>query len=377
VRALRRAGSAEAHYDVVFHAPWLTPLLTPSSGLPAGGAETQIFLLATGLAANGARVGLLVEEGPDLPERVAGVDVIRQPVSSRSRRAGRAVENIASLARILSGLDAQVVVQRAAGSRTGLIASVMKLRRRRFVYSSASVFDFEFGRLGHSHHAVLLFRLGIRLADAIVVQTFEQEELCRTRFGRSAEVIRSIAEVATATEAQPEAFLWIGLLAHYKQPFAYVELARAVPEAHFRMIGVPAGEMGRAIQEEITEAARGLPNLELLHPRPRAELMPLIERAVAVVNTASYEGMPNIFLEGWARGVPALALAHDPDGVIRRERLGEFADGDAERLAALARALWEGRAEREAAAMRCREYVERHHAPDLVVQRWAKVLDIA
>ena len=355
----------------------MRPLLTPNSELPAGGAETQIFLLAKLLAAKGARVGLIVEDATDLPERVARVDVIRQPTSRRSRRVVRAIENLALVTQLLSGLRVRVVVQRAAGSRTGVIALIMKLRRRRFVYSSANVIDFDFERLEKRRHAVMLFRLGIRLADTIVVQTLEQQRLCRARFDRDAEVIRSIAETVEPTQADPEAFLWIGRLSPYKQPLAFVDLARAVPEARFRMVGVPTGEIGRAIQQQLTEAAEGLPNLELLDPRPRAELMPLIERAVAVVNTATYEGMPNIFLEGWARGVPALALAHDPDGVIASEGLGAFAANSAERFAGLTRELWGQRANREATSKRCRAYVQREHDAEVVVRRWVRVLDLA
>ncbi|MGZ4203618.1 MAG: hypothetical protein ACXVRH_16335, partial [Thermoleophilaceae bacterium] len=115
---------------------------------------------------------------------------------------------------------------------------------------------------------------------------------------------------------------------------------------------------------------------ELLAARPHAELAPLLDAAVAVVSTSLSEGMPNVFLEGWSRGVPALALAHDPDGVIERERVGGFAGGSEARLAELARELWEGRGERAELATRCRGYVEREHAPGSVADRWQALLGL-
>ena len=40
------------------------------------------------------------------------------------------------------------------------------------------------------------------------------------------------------------------------------------------------------------------------------------------------EGFPNIFIEAWACGVPVLSLHVDPGGVIKKEGLGEIADGN-------------------------------------------------
>jgi glycosyltransferase involved in cell wall biosynthesis len=92
-----------------------------------------------------------------------------------------------------------------------------------------------------------------------------------------------------------------------------------------------------------------------------------------MVNTADLEGMPNVFLEGWARGVPALALSHDPD-VVELEGLGGFAHGSPERLAELAREMWEGRSDQAELARRCRAYVERRHDVEAVADRWMRVL---
>jgi hypothetical protein len=125
---------------------------------------------------------------------------------------------------------------------------------------------------------------------------------------------------------------------------------------------------------ELERARDELPNLEVLDPRPHAELAPLIDRAVAVVSTSTYEGMPNVFLEGWARGVPALAFSHDPDGVVVRHGLGFYASGSRERFAHLARAQWASRGNQREVANRCIAYVRRHHGLDAVCASWRAVL---
>jgi hypothetical protein len=87
--------------------------------------------------------------------------------------------------------------------------------------------------------------------------------------------------------------------------------------------------------------------------------------------------MANVVLEGWARGVPALSLSHDPDRLIESERLGGCADSNRERLAALAREMWQGRLEQDEVAERCRAYVERQHAPRVAAERWLGALELA
>jgi glycosyltransferase involved in cell wall biosynthesis len=286
------------------------------------------------------------------------------------------LSGLSSLIRVLGPLEATVFVQRAAGTTTGMVGLIARIKRRRFVYSSANVIDFDYGRLEPNRLKVWLFHLGVRAASAIVVQSREQAALCRSSFGRSPAVIKSIAEQATQRASEPEALLWVGRVAHYKRPEAFVALARAVPEARFWMVAVPSNDVERQRADELERAAAKLPNLELLAPRPRQELLELIDSAVAMVNTADYEGMPNIFLESWARGVPALSLSHDPDGLIEREGLGGFAEGSPGRLAALAREMWESRHGHDQTPARCRDYLEREHAIDAVAESWIAALGL-
>jgi glycosyltransferase involved in cell wall biosynthesis len=362
-------------YDVAFYVPSIGPLLVADEVPPTGGAETQIFLLAKALAKRGVRVCLVVFQIPGvrLPTEVDGVDIhTRPPYNAHQRFVGK-LREAAAIRRVVPSLDADVLVGRIAGPHIGLLALGARLARMRFIYSSANVIDFNFARLARKRRNLALYRLGVKLADGVVVQTDEQARLCRDHFGRTAVVVRSIAEPAPVVARKPEAFLWIGRLVWYKQPLAFVELASSMPDATFRLVGVPvAGE--EALAAEVQAAAARVPNLELLPGRPRLQLMDLIDRAAAIVNTSDFEGMPNIFLEGWSRGVPALALSHDPDRVIERHRLGEFAYGDRDRLRMAARALWSGRDSARGLEARCEQYVALNHSAEIVAARWHEVL---
>jgi glycosyltransferase involved in cell wall biosynthesis len=159
-----------------------------------------------------------------------------------------------------------------------------------------------------------------------------------------------------------------------KRPEPYLELARAVPEARFWMLTSPGAAEPSELRGAVERAARELPNLELLEPRSREGVGRLLDRSVAVVNTSVREGLPNVFLEGWARGVPALAFSFDPDGLISGSGLGSFAAGDTSVFAEQARALWAGRDDQRDLAARCIAYVEREHAITAVLDAWLGVI---
>jgi glycosyltransferase involved in cell wall biosynthesis len=363
-------------YDVVIYAPWAAPLLAGEAS--SGGAERQMLLLARAMAERGLHVCLVVFAANRGLSGFAGdVDLAVQPPPRRvGSRPVHALSYISMLGRTIKRLRPRVVVQRSAGPTTGVLALFARAMRTRFVYSSASIADFQFARVEPRREKVWSFHFGVRLAHVIVVQTEEQAALCRRRFRRQPVVIKSIAELSEARAERPEAFMWIGRFAAYKRPEVFVDLARRVPEASFRMVGMANTREEARLKQRIAVAARDLPNLTLLPGLRRREVAEQLASAVAVVNTSDFEGMSNVFLEGWSRGVPALSFRHDPDGVITGAGLGGFAHGSPARLADIARSMWNSRSDRSDLARVCRDYVRREHSADVVVPRWIEALGL-
>jgi glycosyltransferase involved in cell wall biosynthesis len=355
----------------------MTPLLSGTPLKPTGGAETQILLLSRALAQRGLSVCVIVFDAPgaDVPLSAHGVDVVVRPPYLVGRTFLGRLREIAAMRTAIRGVDADVFVSRSAGYHVGLVGLWTKLARRQFVYSSASRRDFEYESFLEKWSDRIGFRIGFALADTIIVQTEEQVHLCERRFRRRPIFIRSVSEPVEQFDRDPEAFLWVGRVDANKRPLEFVELARSLPEAQFSMVAIrlPTPESER-LWGQIERAALTLPNLDVLPPRPWPELLDLIARSVAVVSTSEFEGMPNVFLEGWTRGIPALALEHDPDGVISQYGLGGFARSRRDRLAELASDLWSNRAARRECAARCREYTARNHSPEAVSAEWVQAL---
>lgn len=353
-------------WDVAIHAPGAGSLYRADGPGATGGAELQAFYLARALAERGLRVAHIVTDVPALRQPGSQVDLVRQIPRTGGPRGTR---SLPSIWEALSRTDASVYVQRSAGAATGVVGAFARAKRRRFVYSLSSAADLERGLLPPAHAAIK--EAGLRLADRVVAQTEEQFSVAARRLGPRARLVRSFCEPREVA-VTAEMFLWIGGLIDYKNPVPYLELAERVPEARFLMVATPRPGW-EELAAEVKARARLLPNLELMGPRPRRELLALYARAVAVVGTSTFEGFPNTFMEAWACGVPALSLSVDPDGVIGRHGLGAVAGGRIEVLAELARAHWGRRAD-PTGGTAAKEYIYREHHPAVIGDAWMDLI---
>jgi glycosyltransferase involved in cell wall biosynthesis len=358
-------------HDVAIYAPPAASYYDAAITADSGGAERQTVLLARALARRGLRVAHVVntiaEPAIDADAEITLVQ--RSPPPNLVAKAGE-------VWRALSAADAQVQVFRGADGTLGVGRAWARAKGRRLVFAGANNADFELtGFAGRLDPRRQLFVAGLRGTDAVVVQSDEQAELVRARFPRlSPTQINSFVEPAPETDGGGEAFLWVSRLVSYKRPLLYTDLAAAVPEARFWMIPVETlGAEYATTLAEVRRRAAELPNLELLPPRPHAELQATISRAVAMVNTSSYEGMPNTWLEGWTRGVPALTLSFDPDRRIAVHDLGVAAGGDWDAFVAGTRRLWAARTTRDGYGAKVRAYVRDAHG-EAVGDAWAELL---
>jgi glycosyltransferase involved in cell wall biosynthesis len=375
-------------FDVAVYCPFAAGLLRRGEGRVAG-AERQMVLLAQELGRRGFRVALVVNRiGDRLP---AGIDMEVTLVERPERGSTRGIWTLVEAARVLRSLitsDARVVIVTTGTPVVGFIALYCRLRRRRLVFASANDLDFDLERSdpavpGEWERRRWLYRVGIRLLDALVVLSREQVALARDAFRSLAKrrvvFIPYFAEAFPAVSRRPEPaeFVWAARVVEAKRPLLYAELAAAVPNATFTMIAMvpshptPHDEMRL---DRLKEIERRLPNLTLLGTLSHAALQERLAGAVALVSTSSVEGWPNTYLEAWSHGVPVLTLLCDPDGVISERRLGVAANGSWERFVAGAQGLWQGRHDRAQLAQRTRNYVRDVHSFESVGAQWEQLL---
>ncbi|HEX7344819.1 MAG TPA: glycosyltransferase family 4 protein [bacterium] len=300
-----------------------------------GGAERQVQMLAEALRGVGWRTFYIAERAADKPRRetVNGMQVLALP----QRKKRTSILNYGPLMSAMRESGADLFYQRIRHPYTGLTGQIAKKLGKPFVWAAASLADTIRDRdLRQSESAAFLDRIlhplnrfledrGIFRADAIILQTHEQQERLEKNYGRRGTVIPNHIIVnpnLNVAKAQPPAVLWLSNIKPFKRADLFIALAEkcADLEAAFIMAGLcPNPSMRRMIEE----AQARLPQFKYLGPLEPAEAESEIAAASLLVNTSLFEGFPNAFQQAWYYGVPTLSLGVDPDGVIEHEGLGK------------------------------------------------------
>ena len=359
-----------------FVAPYVWPVLSRDPSIQVvGGAEVQQCILARLFAANGYRVSMIsFDYGQPSPARVDGVTV------HKAFREGAGIPvlrflhpRLTTMWRVLREVDADIYYQRSSAMWTGVIAEFCRRYGKRSIYAGASDRDFEIGQEQILHaRDKWLYRRGLARVDRIVAQNPFQIESCRRNHGRDAVLIPSCYEPPAGfkvSSLRNDAVLWVGTIHGYKRPDWFLDIAERLPHRRFVMVGGPSvgGErLKPGYYEAIRDRAKRMPNVEFTGFLPLAQVEPWFDEARLLVSSSVYEGMPNVFLQAWARGVPTVATVDV--GAPVNTVFADPAEGAAkiERLLADA-ALW-SRASDDSL-----DYFRRNHSAEEVLGRYARL----
>jgi glycosyltransferase involved in cell wall biosynthesis len=158
-----------------------------------------------------------------------------------------------------------------------------------------------------------------------------------------------------------------------KQPGLFLDLAERLPQERCLMVLMrdPAHE---SLLTAIRTRAASLPNLTLKEDLSLSEVDRLMERAKLFVNTSTYEGFPNTFVQAALRGVPVISCTVDPDAVLSRHHIGLCAGGSFERMVEAIRQLCLSKPAREALSARAQAYAREHHDLERSVRELKRVV---
>ncbi|MEQ1579211.1 MAG: glycosyltransferase family 4 protein [Steroidobacteraceae bacterium] len=310
------------------------PLLTASTeAYYVGGESVQHVLLAHAWRDMGIDVSMIVhDQGQPAVQTVSGIRTYSMCARDSGIRVVRFFHpRMTSLVRALKTCDADVYYQSPAGVDTGIVSWFCQRRGKRFVFRIASDVNCIPGKQLITYwRDRKLFEYGLRHADLIASQTHYQQSLLRENYQLESEVVNMAADIATPCEPGEKDIdvLWVSNFREVKRPEAVLEIARALPNVRFSMVGgmLPGGE---AYYKKVAAEARLLPNITVHGAVPYHEVGKLYDRARLFLNTSTVEGFPNSFLQAWMRGVPVVST-FDPDGLVNRESLGVAASSIAE-----------------------------------------------
>jgi hypothetical protein len=341
-----------------------------------GGAQYQGHLLAEELARRAGVTVTYLARGL-LPDRCVAAQ-IPYGVRSIGSRAGirhRAVLfDAPELWHALHELAPDVVYQQMRQSYTAVCARYASKTKIPFFFHVASDIDLDPRWFNGRLSANLPFDVaeaalgiwGLRHASHIIVQTGRQRRILQERFGRvAAAVVRNFQPLPASLPEKaggPVRVFWVANFKDVKRPELYVELAESFvgrDDLEFTMAGRTSSHRRfAALMKRIERTS----NLRYFGELPIEVVNQRMAEADIHVNTSSFEGFPNTFIQAWAQGAVVVSMAVDPDEE-GMEALGiGYCAGSFARLRSVIDELARSRGQRQLLAEQAFAFVHSKHS---------------
>lgn len=345
-----------------------------------GGVERQTALLASWLVKRGHCVSVITwHEGDEDIEYVDGVKIIKL-CRARDGLPGLRffTPRWTSLNRALKQADAALYYHNCAEYVTGLIGLWCVFHHRCFVYASASDIDYDphFLRVD-SKFSYYLYRVGLMNAALLIAQTRKQKLGLQAAYGLDAKVLKMSATpprygtnyIRNALFLKQNV-IWVGRLHGIKRPEWLIEIAQAMPDVHFQVMGPAKDDSDYTVS--IINALKSTDNIEYLGKVNRHDMPKIYQNASILCCTSLYEGFPNTYLEAWSYGIPVVTSI-DPDDVIKGNQLGFHVTEIPDFMLKIS-TLLNSALEWEVCSANSFHYYLQHHQQDKVMQTFEETL---
>jgi len=279
-----------------------------------GGAQVQFTLLAKALSKmENCKISIIVgDHGQAEREFYGNIELIKSFKVKDS-----ILFKILKSLKAIRKAKAQVFMQRSLTPYSGIIALLVRLLGKKFVYMIAH--DFEVDGNNALHKSIFgrfLSKLLFKKANIIVAQNQYQLKHLENR-GIKALLIKSSVIIEETISSEKKAHLWLGRTEKFKQPELFLDLAEHFPDEKFMMVCPRSYHSDLEIQNQLKNRAKELGNVEFYDEYlPYSQVSKVLSVAKTIINTSVAEGFPNTFLQAGVYKIPILSLAVDPDNFI-------------------------------------------------------------
>ena len=335
-------------------------VLDPATDRVSGGAELQVALLARELVRLGYEVVIISGDTGQVDGSLYGGVRIRNGGRFHTGRIG---EMIGALPRIYSLLREERPDYVFVLGWTAWLF-VLYLLRGLIGYRLGFIcgLDTEVSGKYRQENPLRgsLFEYAMRRADVRFAMTEYQRRLFENRemnCGMYRNLILPRKEAARLGLKTVD-FLWIARCQPIKRPHLFLDLAERIPEAKFEMVCVREDE---ALWESVYQRAKKIPNVHFIERVPYHEVQVHYDIARVFVNTSTYEGWPNSFIQAGLGQTALLSLRVKPDTLFQDYQLGFCANDDFEALVKQAWIMWHNQEETERMGRESERFVQEMH----------------
>lgn len=306
---------------ICFIAPKAYPLFNPNADGVVGGAEVDLYFLATELAKDRAfDVSLITADyGQEQSETIQGVRIIKSLNFNKNLVIGAV-----KVFRAIRKAGANIYMIKTISPGMFLLALYCRVKKTPFLYRTSNTNSCDGTYL--KQHAVLgrIYRWALRTAKYVFVQNKTDEPNLKGTTGVCPIVIPNARRLTELRKDKRDSILWVGRSVPIKRPALFIDLAEKVPDEKFVMICQRA--TGDKNYGQLLARAGGVDNLEFIPRVGFDEIQNYYQRAKVFVNTSAAEGFPNTFIQAGEYATPILSLNVNPDGFLEQHNCGICCD---------------------------------------------------
>jgi glycosyltransferase involved in cell wall biosynthesis len=314
--------------------PWKLAIVMPTFFEQIiGGSEYQTYLLTDAAKKQGCDVHyIFISNDVKYNNYVNAILHTIPPIQFTKRFGAFWWIYSSSIRRELEAIKPDVVYVRGGWSFAGIGAAYAKRHGCRSIWHIASSADVTPRSIVSLLKRPLDYierkaiKYAIRYSTCIVAHARFQADLLMKHYHRRAVVI--LKEQPEPTEelnkSDPFTIVWVANIKPLKQPEMFIRLAAQFVgnrNVRFIMIGRPL--LG-AYQDKLDTKIRELPNMTYMREQPIEVVNRILAQSHVFVNTSTYEGLPNTFVQSWMREVPVVSMLLDPDDILTTQKIGFF-----------------------------------------------------
>jgi glycosyltransferase involved in cell wall biosynthesis len=350
-------------------------LFNPENKSKFGGAELQLYLLASELAKDPQYdISFVVGDfGQPEFEIRHGIKLYKFFNPTKGLKYFRALWAFVRLWKLIHRINPDIFVQRSAGLETAEVGFFCGIKHKHFVYMVAHDSDINKQR-PYWHQGLFgifkwsLFRLGLRSAEFIFTQ-HELQELELKKHFKVATMVRPSAHlIPLEIDMRKKRFvLWVARCEDWKNPEIYLDLAEKFPNQEFVMVMPESND--KEYYKIIKTRALGIKNIRLIDYVEFDKIDPYFAQALVFVNTSKTEGFPNTFIQAFKNKTPVLSYRVNPNNILNDEKMGACAEGDKIKFENELQSLLADTQKREKMGNNAYSYVLEHHSLLKIVEK--------
>ena len=345
-----------------------------------GGAAVQLYLLSKELAKNNdSDVNVVCSNDKQTNNKIELIGNIKlYKVRPIIRRLTYYFFSMINLFITLIKINPDVVIQRHADKVTGICAFYCKIFRKKFIYSIASIADVtgerEIGFLGK------FYRYGINNANIIIAQNKDQIlelEKTKKKSFKNISIIKNSYEIAENRIENKKHILWVSRAIGLKRPELFLKLAKEFPVEKFIMICNKTDYKIQNVRywKAIYNKSLEISNLEFLEFVSFYKIDNYFKEARVIINTSTFEGFPNTFIQAFQNKTPVLSLKVNPENIFTDYQIGFCCNDDFDLMVKNLKKLLEDQELFMYYSENCYNYAKKYHNIRENIKFWVEIIN--